>query len=151
MSNFIAEVTGRKSSEDGEIVVVRVTGLGPRDGAMMTRAKARAIVASRFGKSNVKAERTKNVETDRFPMNKTEEITASKDESLYEGEISGVKDRIEAFRRNGLFAVVQDSTKLDTDYIISEDSILNEFGKGFVSIVNTYEYDILVTTRYAFG
>lgn len=147
MANFIAEVIGKDDADDGVIVTVRMTGVGSAEGSLMSRAKGRAIVSARFGRDIATMERTTDIEGS-FGDD-TEEITAVKDDSLFTGSISGVKDRIQAFRKDGVLAEVKGYKTLKTERVISDGKLEDTFG-ALASAVNTYEYEILVTTNFSF-
>lgn len=151
MPNFIAEVVGKDSHEDGTIVTVRMTGFGAADGPMMTRAKARAIASSRFGRDQAEETRVTNQKGFFGGYEDVEEkIFADKSEDLFKGPASGVRDRLKAFRSEGLFAEVKDYKTLKTERVLSDKKLEDTFG-NMSSVVSTYEYDILITTRYALG
>lgn len=148
MADFIAEVIGQDNTQEGNIVTIRMTGFGAPDGPMMTRAKARAIAVSRFGSDTAEMEKT--IDDPSMLGDVKETIFADKSEDLFTGPASGVRDRLQAFRSEGLFAEVKDFKTLKTERVISDEKLEDTFG-NLASVVSTYEYDILVTTKFALG
>jgi len=146
MVDFIAEVLGKESADDGTIVKVRVTGFGPPDGPLMTRAKARAIASVRFGPSRATME--KRIDNPGQFRDERVEVDVVKDENLPRGELEDVENRVQAFRREGLFTHVQEIRERETGRVISDDSLLSVFNK-IPRFANTYEYTILATTSFA--
>lgn len=148
MANFIAEAIGQEKADEGVVVTVRLTGVGGSDGPMMTRAKGKALTVTNFGRDTASMERTTDIEGSIF--DKKEEIFADKSEGLFTGPLSGVKDRLQAFRRDGLFAEVKSVKELKTKRLFSEEDLDEQFGV-LADVVDTFEYEILVTTKYSFG
>lgn len=150
MADFIAEIVGQESSDEGNIVVVRVTGFGDAEAALMTRAKAKAITATRFGSETARSEFV----TDKFDIEtgrrstERRDVFADKSEELFTGPASDVRDRLQAFRKEGLFATVKDIKPLKTERIFDNETLEEAFGP-LKNAVSTYEYRVLVTTRYS--
>lgn len=147
MAQFILETVGQDSDPEGNVVTVRGTGFGGRHGPLLARAKAKAITVTRFGRDNV----TETKKTDVQGSGLEEEtIFADKSDDLFKGPLSGVQDRIQAFRKNGLLVEVQDIKELKTERVISSDTLDDVFGPT-TTAAKTYEYKILVSTSYSFA
>lgn len=148
MTDFIAEVTGKEDSDEGIIVTVRMTGFGDGEGALMTRAKGRAIASARFGPDQ--ATYTKSVDVQGMLNDVSEDKFADKSEGLFTGPAKGVRERIKTFRKNGLFAQVEEVKEVTPQGAVFKDGRLEEEFGHMAEFVNTYRYKVLVTTKYSF-
>ena len=146
MAQFILETVGQDSDPEGNIVKVRGTGFGGRHGPLLARAKAKAITVTRFGRENVTETKKTDVPGQRGLDEET--IFADKSDDLFKGPLSGVQDRIQAFRKNGLLVEVQNIVELKTDRVIDSEVLDDVFGPT-ASAAKTYEYTILVSTSYS--
>lgn len=135
-------------TNEGNLITIRVTGFGNGEGPLMTRAKARAIATSKFGRDQ--ASSTKTTDVDGAWKDEKEEVFADKSDGLFTGPISGVRDRLKTFRKDGLFAEVKDISESKPEYSFSEGKLEEEFGV-MAGSVRTFRYKILVTTSYALG
>lgn len=144
----MAELIGKSNSPDGVEVQVRVTGFGQGDGALMARAKGKAIASVRFGRDTAEFEKVTDVHGE--ALDKKEDVFADKSEALFSGPASGVRERLKAFRRNGLFAEVKKMNEVDQDRAFDEGELEDKFGP-LAGVVNTYHYTILVTTQWSMG
>lgn len=147
MAQFILETVGQDSDPEGNVVTVRGTGFGGRHGPLMARAKAKAITVTRFGRDNVTE--TKKTDVQGGGLEK-KTVFADKSDDLFKGPLSGVQDRIQAFRKNGLLVEVQDIKELKTNRVISSNTLDDVFGPTATD-AKTYEYKILVSTSYSFA
>lgn len=144
MAQFILETVGQESDQDGNLVTVRGTGFGGRHGPLLARAKAKAITVTRFGSRTA----TENKVTDTGSGIEEETVFADKSDDLFKGPLSGVQDRIQAFRKDGLLVEVQDIKELKTDRVIDSETLDEAFGPT-ASAAKTYEYKVLVSTSFA--
>lgn len=144
----MAELMGKSNSPDGVEVQVRVTGFGQSEGALMARAKGKAISSVRFGRDTANFEKVTDVQGS--PFDETEGIFADKSDALFSGPASGVRDRLKAFRKNGLFAEVKKINEVDQERVFDGGELEDKFGP-LASVVNTYHYTILVTTQWSMG
>jgi len=166
MPSFITELIGQEKTDEGLVVTVRATGVGSEDGSLMARAKGRAIASSGFGPNTAKMEKRFNVQDKGFkaevdegfekkeisgsgPQDVNEgAVFADKTEALFSGDIRGVRDRLKAFRKEGLFASVKNVKEMKTERLIEEDRLEEVFGP-FQDVISTYQYEILVKTSFA--
>lgn len=149
MADFLAEVIGQEKTEEGIVVTVRVTGIGPSDGPLMTRAKARAVAAAGLGPKIAKF--TKSIDIEGEFLNVSEDIVAIRDKELPIGPVNAVRDRLTAFRKEGIFAEVKSTKELKTERVIPQEILETAFSEVRRGAARTFEYEILVTTAFAFG
>lgn len=149
---YIARTVEQRKMNDGLRIIVRVTGVGSKDGSKLSRAKARALYESGFLPWYSTETRQFNVLEGSRERRFSEEVAVGFDEQMDKGDIGDVRERIKVARKEaGVFAQLSKIREIDTSKEVDTTKIEEVFGPGFFNIVSTHDYHFLISTKTSLG